>query len=136
MSAPRKNRNAVKPEDQMTVLIKAYILHRAHGFSKKSFPDCDFETIETHLEHDIVFRPLKAELERAEREGMKVWEEIGIKISRGELRGNAAACIFTMKNKFPEDYKDKTEVTHDFQQDSEILLKARKRMEEIADEGK
>jgi hypothetical protein len=123
MPAPKKNRNAVKPEDQLTKLIKAYILHRAAGYSKRSFPDCDYETIEKHLNEDVVFRPLKEELDRAEREGMKVWEEIGIKISKGELKGNAAAWIFTMKNKFPEDYKDKMETEAEVKGELTIIRK-------------
>ena len=111
----RGNKNASKKSDEIILLIKAYIKHRAEGFSKKSFPDCDYETVEKHLNENIEFRPLKKELEKAEREGLKYWEQLGKDIASGEIKGNPVAWIFTMKNKFPEEWKEKqtTEVTGD-----------------------
>ena len=110
--APKGNRNAMKDEDELTDLIKQYIEHRRKGLSKRSFPPCFFSTIEKHLEENVVFAPFKKELETAEREGRMVWEEIGLKIARGEIKGNPVAWIFTMKNKFHDDWKDKQEVEH------------------------
>lgn len=107
--APKKNKFAGKKEEDLSILIPAYIKHRSEGYSKESFIGCDYRTIESHLENDEVLQPLKKELEKAEREGLKYWEELGQKLIKGELKGNPATWIFTMKNKYPSHWKDKTE---------------------------
>jgi hypothetical protein len=112
MSAPRGNKNANKTNDDLAELIPLYIQHMADGFSKKSFIQCDYRTIEKYLESNIDLHSLKKELEKAERIGRKGWEEIGQQISNGKLRGNPATWIFTMKNKYPEDYKDTQKIEH------------------------
>lgn len=109
MPAPNGNKNAAKSKEDLIVLITAYIDHRAKGYSKKSFPDCDYETIEKYIESEVDFRPLKKELVKAERKGRYYWECMGQKIANGELKGNPATWIFTMKNKFPDEWKEKTE---------------------------
>jgi hypothetical protein len=109
--APKGNKNASKPHDEKERLILAYIEHRRQGYSKKSFPPCTYVTIDDYLE-EVEFSPLKKDLEEAEREGRKVWEEIGNKIAKGDIKGNPAVWIFTMKNKFGDEWKDKQEVEH------------------------
>jgi len=110
MSAPEGNKNACKDVDELAVLIPLYIEHRAGGLSKKSFEHCDYETIEKYINSNIDFYPLKKELEKAERIGRKYWEEVGKKITTGDLKGNPATWIFTMKNKYPDEWKDKSEI--------------------------
>jgi hypothetical protein len=112
MAAPKKNKNASKDINELNTLIRAYIVHRSEGYSKESFVDCDYRTIESHMEDNIDLQPLKKELEKADREGLKYWEEIGRQITTGALKGNPATWIFTMKNKFPDNWKDKTETDH------------------------
>jgi hypothetical protein len=104
--APKKNKNACKSFDDLRDVFPLYIEHRAKGYSKKSFVECDYRTLEKYLEQNVDLHPLKKELERADREGLKYWEEIGRKITTGELRGNPATWIFTMKNKYPDDWQD------------------------------
>jgi len=112
MSAPKGNKFASKKADDMTLLVSSYIQHIADGFSKKSFIDCDYRTIESHIEDDEVLHPLKKEIERAERIGRAEWERIGKEITTGKLRGNPATWIFTMKNKYPDEWSDKSEIDH------------------------
>jgi hypothetical protein len=114
MPAPKGNKNAAKDSDpeQLNKWIKAYIIHRAEGFSKESFIECDYRTIEKYIESNIDLQSLKKELEKAERAGFKYWEQLGKDLSSGKVRGNPAVWIFTVKNKFPDQYKDKTETEH------------------------
>lgn len=112
MAAKKENTNARKKPDDIKVLVVDYIDHIASGYSKESFIDCDYRTIETYLESGIVLQSLKSEIEKAQRMGRKHWEQIGHDITTGKIRGNPATWIFTMKNKYPESWKDKSEVDH------------------------
>jgi hypothetical protein len=40
------------------------------------------------------------------------WERTGRKLVTGEISGSASAFIFQVKNRFPEDYRDKQEIDH------------------------
>ena len=134
MSAPEGNKNASKNTNDLGILITAYITHRAAGFSKESFIDGDYRTIEKHLENDIVLQSLKKELKKAERIGLKYWEQLGMDITNGKVKGNPATWIFTMKNKYPASWKDKSEIDHNLTPDSDILKKAIERAEQILNE--
>lgn len=112
MPAPKGNKNANKSTEDIQELIRLYITHISNGLSKKSFIECDYRTIESHIKKNVVLHPLKKELERAEREGMKYWDQLGKDLASGKSRGNPAIWIFTMKNKYPEDYRDKQEIEH------------------------
>ena len=106
------NNNASKSIDDLNEVIPLYIKHISEGFSKKSFVECDYRTIEKHIEENIDLHPLKKELDKAERIGRKEWEQIGKDITNGKAKGNPATWIFTMKNKYPEEWKDKAEFDH------------------------
>jgi hypothetical protein len=110
MSAPLGNSFNKYTIEQIKVLIAEYIEHRKKGYSKESFPDCDYRTIETHLSNSP--DELQSEIEllkKAEREARKYWEGLGIKLITGDLNGSAPAWMFNMKNRFKEDWKDKVE---------------------------
>jgi hypothetical protein len=59
MPAKKGNKYASKTVDDMTAMIGLYLNHIADGYSKKSFVDCDYRTIESHIEKDEVLYPLK-----------------------------------------------------------------------------
>lgn len=40
------------------------------------------------------------------------WEDIALMQATGQIKGNASALIFTLKNRFSDYYKDKHEVEH------------------------
>lgn len=81
-------------------MIARYAEHRKNGFSKESFPDCDYRTIESHLNNNPQLQPEKQLVQQAEREGRLEWESIGKKLATGELEGNATSYIFNMKNRY------------------------------------
>ena len=123
MPAPKKNKNASKTQDNLLVLIPLYIKHIAEGYSKEAFAECDYRTIETHLKDEVVLQSLKIELQKATRQSLKKWEQIGMDITTGKIRGNPATWIFTMKNKFPDLYKDRQEVAQDVKGELTIVRK-------------
>ncbi len=106
MAAPKGNKFASK-EGEMDKIIPLFLDHLAKGLSKKSFVECDWRTIEKYVDD---LSPLKKSVEVAERTGRKYWEELGQDITSGKKRGNPATWIFTMKNKYPDDWKDKSEI--------------------------
>lgn len=112
MPAPKKNKNAVKPLADLLDRIPLYISHISEGYSKRSFVSCDYRTIEKHIEENIDLHPLKKEIEKAERLGRAEWERIGKELTTGKLRGNPATWIFTMKNKYPDEWNDSSQVDH------------------------
>ena len=85
MSAPKKNKFAAKYEDELIKVIPLYIKHIESGYSKSSFPDCDYRTIESHIENDQVLHTLKKEIEKAKRIGRLKWEKIGETITNGTI---------------------------------------------------
>jgi DNA-binding transcriptional MerR regulator len=101
--------NAEYSLEEIKELIAKYCEHRAQGYSKESFIDCDYRTIERHIEEYAAdLQPEKREMDKSERKGRFYWEKLGKKIAAtGE--GNPTAWIFNMKNRFTE-WKDKTEV--------------------------
>jgi hypothetical protein len=112
MPAPKANKNAVKKEDDLIDLIPLYIQHLKEGFSKRSFVPCDYTTIEKHIESDVVFCTIKKEIDKALREGRAEWEKIGKEITTGKTKGNPATWIFTMKNKYPDEWNDASQIDH------------------------
>lgn len=93
----------------MRGIIANYIQHRAEGYSKESFPDCDYRTIASHLsKHEFELQPEKAGIEKAERLGQLEWERIGKQLANGQIEGNATSYIFNMKNRYG--WSDKREL--------------------------
>ncbi len=54
----------------------------------------------------------KEAVDAAKEAQMVYWEELSLAQTTGEVKGSAAALIFTMKNRFKEHYKDKHEIDH------------------------
>jgi hypothetical protein len=120
------NQDAAKPIEEIKELAKLYCEHLSKGFSKKSFPDCDYRTIEERIKKEPhVLQSEKKELEKAERVGLKWWEAQGIEniLNKKEMTKdqdgnttlvetslNAAVYIFNMKNRYKEDWRDKHEI--------------------------
>jgi len=127
MPAHKGNKYASKSKSNLKKNIALYIQHIANGFSKKSFIECDYRTIESHLESDKVLFPLKKEIEKAERIGRAEWERIGKDLTTGKLKSNPATWIFTMKNKYSDEWADKTEVDHNINIPSlpTVIIKSR-----------
>lgn len=65
----------------------------------------------------------------------KFWEDTMADQARGKINGSSTALIFALKNRFPKDYRDRTEVKHqayigDIEDDPERLDQSQ--LEEIA----
>lgn len=94
--------------EEIKELIKQYVKHIASGYSKESFKECDYRTIERHLSvYSTDLQSEKKELDKAYRACRHYWETIGIKMARSN-EGNATAWIFNMKNRYPDEWSDKT----------------------------
>jgi len=76
------------------------IQHMAKGFSFESFGaevNCGGTTVANWLKHSE-FRAAK---QKAQVLNRKFWEDLGIKGTRGEIKGfNVASWVFNMKNRF------------------------------------
>jgi hypothetical protein len=99
---------AYKPE-YCDMLVK----HMAKGFSYQSFAgeiDVCFKTL-YNWEKD--FPAWKAAKERGNPKNLKIMEAFGLKAMSGGSKGiSSAIYCFTMKNRYPEIYKDVTEIIH------------------------
>jgi hypothetical protein len=113
MAEDPTNYNSEYSLDEMRVLIKDYCEHRSKGYSKEAFVDCDYRTIERHLEtYEANLQPEKRAIEKAERKNRLFWEGQGIENMFIEKDGgnfNSAVWIFNMKNRF--NWKDKSDMT-------------------------
>ena len=112
--------------EEITELIERYIKHRAEGFSKESFVDCDYRTVEKHIENPVL-KAKKLELQKAERQGILYWEKLGRDLASGKIQGNPTSWIFNVKNRLG--WKDKTEVenSHSFKDKPTINLVSQER---------
>ena len=87
----------------------AVCAHLASGLSKASFPHADWDTVERYLGEFPEDFPTE-KIREAERLGRLKWEKMGMDGAGGVIQGfNAASWIFNMKNRFPTEWRDKTE---------------------------
>jgi hypothetical protein len=111
--APIDNNNNEYSLEEMKRIIADFCAHRSKGYSKESFTECDYRTIDRHLEvHSIELQAEKRAIEQAERECRLFWEKEGIEnmyIQKDGGSFNSAVWIFNMKNRF--NWKDRTDVT-------------------------
>jgi len=111
-------------------LFKGFIEHVRQGFSLNSFGPCSHLTIKYYIKNFPADCSLNL-LQEAIREGHALLEKVGHSGMRGKIPGyNDRSWQFIMKNKYPTEYKDKTEhkVETTISLSSEIE-KARKRIE-------
>jgi hypothetical protein len=103
-----KNKKLFKNKADFERVFNLYLQHLRSGFREKTFPECDFRTVEAHIlglkDGDL----FQAELDKAKRECELLYEKIGYDLIVGEKMGNAGVYQFIMKNKF--NWKDKTEI--------------------------
>lgn len=94
-------------EERMAA-CEAFCAHIRQGLSMDCFPLASAPTIRSYVKtYPEDFCPEKIGV--AAREGLKAWEELGLKGAKGEIPGfNATSWIFNMKNR--AGWKDRTEV--------------------------
>ena len=117
MPAAPGNNYAGYTLEEIKPLCKLFAQHIAEGLSDTCFVECDYRTIYSAIEkHGDDLQSEKREIEKAKRRRQVFWEREGLKLTTGESEGNATAWIFNMKNRFPEEWKDKKEVdnSHEF----------------------
>jgi hypothetical protein len=85
--------------EQRRKACESYCDHIKAGFSKDSWPDADFETVQRYMkDFPEDFCPQK--VKEAERFSRKFWEEIGIDGTVGKIKGfNAKSWEFNMQNR-------------------------------------
>ena len=108
--------DAGRPSKFLTHYCDDLIKHMESGLSFESFAaeiDCCASTLYnwTNSNHDS-FQPLFLEAKKiAFEKSRKFWETIGVGLATGRLRGGSAtAYIFNMKNRFPKEWRDRTEL--------------------------
>jgi hypothetical protein len=107
---------AGRPSDYKTEYCQLVKDHMAKGYSFESFAaiaGCQKQTLYNwQSAYPEFFDSVKEAFELCRI----FWEEKGIDLVTGDSNGNATAWIFQMKNRFPEEWKDKKEVdnTHEF----------------------
>lgn len=112
MPAPEGNTNNLKwktPEERREAFDHIYN-HLAEGYSKESLTICDWDTVERYCQNFPVEFPTE-KLREAMRHQRFTWEEIGLKGAQGKVEGfNATSWIFNMKNRFPNEWREKQEI--------------------------
>ncbi|NGX48087.1 MAG: hypothetical protein K1000chlam3_01476 [Chlamydiae bacterium] len=130
MPAPKKNKNAVKLKDKKTKFMayKQYCDWIASGKAKKSFVfehpflSITWETMEKYIRQDVDFEPIHKEI--AQAQSLAHWEDIGMKMMLGEVKGCQPAIYqMFMRNKFGWDRRK-----NDQRETTEPLVKAIARM--------
>lgn len=111
--APKGNQNKLKfkTSKERQKVFKDLIEHVENGLSLDCFPPCDRKTIQSYVEKFPIDFPTE-KLKEAEREGRRKWEALGGSLAQGKSKGNPTAWIFNMKNRYREDWHDRSEVDH------------------------
>lgn len=114
-----------------TMLIE----HMAEGGSFEGFA----AVVKTHSDTLYDWLDAQPDFLEAKKTGFiasrKFWEDTMADQARGKINGSSTALIFALKNRFPKDYRDRTEVKHqayigDIEDDPERLDQSQ--LEEIA----
>lgn len=85
--------------EQRKAACDSYCAHIEAGYSKDSWPDADFETVERY-KRDFPEDFCPEKIARAERTSRLFWEKIGITGTIGKLKGfNAKSWEFNMQNR-------------------------------------
>ena len=99
-----------KTDESRRKLFKDLIEHLESGLSHHTFVPCDWETVERY----VLLYPQVFEAQtilEARRRGHAWWEKLGATGAAGKIpHFNATAWLFNLKNKYPDVWKDKTEV--------------------------
>ena len=102
------NKKKYKNLQSQKKIVNLFLLHLSSGYSKDSFPECDYRTVEKMIQE----LKMENKLRQAERKCLKYWEEQGIKGMTGKIPFfNATTWIFNMKNRFS--YADNIKITTD-----------------------
>ena len=123
--APLGNTNNMKwkTPDARQKAFDEVCKHLEAGYSKKSFPSADWDTVEWYCENYPIDFPPKR-LKEAMRQHLLKWESIGVDGVTGEIQGfNATAWIFNMKNRFRADWNDTVKNEHMGQDGGPIVQK-------------
>jgi len=84
--------------------------HISQGYSMKSYPSADEDTIYSYAKKFPEDCPI-SDLDEAKRKSCFFWEKIGLAGATGKVDGfNSASWIFNMKNRFG--WRDKQEIDH------------------------
>lgn len=124
MAFQSDNQDAAYTIDELKALIVLYCEHLSGGLGKTSFVDCDYRTIESAIEnHADVLQTEKRNIATAVRQSRKYWEKQGQGLVNGSNSyGNATAWIFNMKNRFPDEWKDKSEVENTIDLNQPVII--------------
>jgi hypothetical protein len=113
MAAPKGNNYNKKfsTPKQRKKLCDDLCKHLAQGLSMECFTGCSKQTLYNYMEkHKEDLDPIK--IQEAKDAGRAMWEKIGLGIATGKLKGNSTAWIFNMKNRYRQDWNDRSEVDH------------------------
>lgn len=83
--------------------------HMRQGLSYESFAGLVGVSRQCLYQWEDRYADFKKAKEVGKSGSLKTWEQIGLGLATGKLKGSAASYIFTMKNRF--NWSDKTETT-------------------------
>lgn len=134
--APKPASNPVgRPTIYKPEYCQMLIEHMAQGGSFEGFAGTI--RVSSEVLYDWIER--HQEFLQAKKDGFAAsrvfWEQTMADQARGKINGSSTALIFALKNRFPKDYRDRTEVKHqayigDIEDDPERLDQSQ--LEEIA----
>lgn len=111
--APKGNKykEKFKTQEERQKLCDAWCEHLQNGYSKQSFPLCDYDTIERYVKLYPADFPADR-LEKAMKINRMFWEGLGIDGTKGKINNfNASSWKYNMANRFG--WRDKQDHTSD-----------------------
>ena len=80
----------------------------------------------TRLDYERLHPEFHDAIKEAQHAALAYWQGIAQEIAAGDRKANALAMIFSLKNQFPDDFRDRTEntttVKHQFSEGFEVFL--------------
>lgn len=113
---------AGRPTDFDDKYCEMLVDHMADGFSFESFAGLigvTRSTIYLWVEKHEQFSDAK---QRGFEASRLTWEKIGKDIAK-DGQGNATSFIFNMKNRFPDEWREKQEIKHEGNPDAPVIFK-------------
>lgn len=110
-NSDKKWSTKIKEDQEHQRLFEEFIKHVKAWYSKTSFWPLDRTTIKryTMLFPDIW---INKKIEEAEREAKKFYEQLAVWTAAGKVKSSWIMTIFLLKNKYPDEFRDRQEIEH------------------------
>ena len=96
-----------RPSKYKPEFCEKLILHMKSGLSYESFGPSINVNRDTLYHWESLFKEFSDAKKRAVDESLLFWEKLGLGLAAGKIKGNPAIWIFTVCNRFPNEYTNR-----------------------------